>query len=116
MNNLFHLAGSWLPHAARDEMTFSSQRHAGFMNFMQQPEIFIQNPFNSFVEFGDGFSKRFGEIEHLNDLYIVSNEVATAKAVLQLAYYEIMDGPDLHVMFTGLFRAGYTVKNLLAFF
>ena len=115
MNNLLSLAGSWLPHTARDNLTFSNQRHAMFMDFMQQPEIFHQNPLNSFIEFGEGFVKRFGEIEQLDDIYIVSDEIATAKAVLQLAYYEIMDGPDIHVMFTGMFRAGYTVKNLIAF-
>ena len=45
----------------------------------------------------------------------INNELSTAKAILQLSYYEIMDGPDPHVMLTGLFRAGLAVKNLLAF-
>ena len=32
-----------------------------------------------------------------------------------MAYYEIMDGPDPHVMITGFFRAGHTIQNLITF-
>ena len=66
-------------------------------------------------EFGYGFVERFGEQADISDIYLISNEIAIAKAVLQLSYYEIMDGPDPHVMITGIFRAGYTIKNLVTF-
>ena len=61
MNNLFHLAGAWLPHTARDELTFSSQRHAIFRDFREKAEIFDQNQFNSLYEFTDGFFNKFGD-------------------------------------------------------
>ena len=66
-------------------------------------------------EFGYGFVERFGESAEVSDIYLISNEIAIAKAVIQLSYYEIMDGPDPRVMITGIFRAGYTIKNLVTF-
>ena len=74
MNNLFHLAGAWLPHAARDELIFSSQRHALFKDFTQKAEIFNQNQFNSLYEFTDGFFNKFGDMEGLEDVYLISKE------------------------------------------
>ena len=85
------------------------------MNFMHQPEVFQQNPINSVIEFCEGFVEKFGETLQLQQFSKINNELSTAKAILQLSYYEIMDGPDPHVMLTGLFRAGLAVKDLLAF-
>ena len=60
MNNLFHLASSWLPRSARDELVFSRYRHAVFMDFLEKPEVFSQNIADSLYEFSDGFLEAFG--------------------------------------------------------
>ena len=85
------------------------------MDFLGKPEVFSQNIDNSLYEFSDGFLEAFGLDEGLLDIYLISREFSTAKAILQLAYYEIMDGPDPRVMITGLCRAGHTIQNLLNF-
>ena len=53
--------------------------------------------------------EEFGGLEHLQDIYIISKEFCIAKAILQLAYYEIIEGPDLKTMLSGFYRAGHTV-------
>ena len=118
MNHLVQLANkSWaIPHSMKDDFTTASeQSHTYFKDFLDSTNVFKENPINEVYEFATGVWRGFAEQEKMENSYIISKEFSVAKALLVLSYYEIMDGPGLHDMFTGFFRAGKTIMSMWHF-